>query len=54
MEHHNANGQVTGIHWDSIDEDISIEGLLLGRRSGESQRSFQRWLARREGHSTST
>ncbi|MGH7284908.1 MAG: DUF2442 domain-containing protein [Polyangiaceae bacterium] len=21
----------TGIHWDSLDEDISIEGLLAGR-----------------------
>jgi hypothetical protein len=37
-------GQGTGIHWDDIDEDVSIEGLLLGRRSGESQQSFQRWL----------
>ncbi len=42
-------GQGTGIHWDDIDEDISIEGLLLGKRSGESQRSFQRWLAARAG-----
>lgn len=42
-------GQGTGIHWDALDEDISIEGLLLGKRSGESQHSFQRWLAAREG-----
>ena len=42
-------GQGAGIHWDDSDEDISIEGLLLGTRSGESQRSFQRWLAAREG-----
>lgn len=42
-------GQGAGIHWDDIDEDISIEGLLLGKPSGESQRSFQRWLAGREG-----
>jgi hypothetical protein len=41
-------GQGTGIHWEDIDEDISIEGLLLGRRSGESQRSFQRWLEARK------
>ncbi len=34
-----------GIHWPDLDEDISIEGLLAGRRSGESDRSFQRWLA---------
>lgn len=36
-----------GIHWEDIDEDISVEGLLAGRRSGESQRSFGRWLAAR-------
>jgi hypothetical protein len=34
-----------GIHWPDLDEDISIEGLLAGRRSGESDGSFQRWLA---------
>ena len=34
-----------GIHWPDLDEDISIEGLLAGRRSGESVTSFQRWLA---------
>ncbi len=33
-----------------LDEDISVEGLLAGRRSGEGQRSFQRWLyARNNG-----
>ncbi len=42
-------GQGMGIHWDCLDEDISIEGLLLGKRSGESQRSFQQWLAARKG-----
>ena len=39
-----------GIHWPDLDEDISIEGLLAGRKSGEGHRSFQQWLeARREG-----
>ena len=33
-----------GIHWESIDEDISVEGLLAGRPSGESQDSFKKWL----------
>ncbi len=37
-----GNGQ--GIHWTDLDEDISVEGLLCGRRSGESQRSLKRWL----------
>ena len=39
-----------GIHWPDLDEDISVEGLLAGRASGESQESLQRWLeAKREG-----
>ena len=39
-----------GIHWPDLDEDISVEGLLAGRKSGESQQSFRQWLeARREG-----
>ena len=37
-------GDGVGIHWPDLDEDISIEGMLLGRRSGERQDSLQRWL----------
>lgn len=37
-------GRGHGIHWEDIDEDISVEGLLAGRPSGESQASFKRWL----------
>ncbi|MBN1189043.1 MAG: DUF2442 domain-containing protein [Dehalococcoidales bacterium] len=40
-----GNGQ--GIHWEDLDEDISAEGLLAGRRSGESQASLKRWLEKR-------
>jgi hypothetical protein len=40
-------GAGTGIHWDAIDEDISIEGLLAGKPSNESQESLKRWLANR-------
>ena len=32
------------IHWPDLDEDLSVEGLLAGRPSGESQKSFGRWL----------
>ena len=42
-------GQGEGIHWPDLDEDISVEGLLGGRPSGESQSSLERWLATREG-----
>jgi hypothetical protein len=40
-------GRGRGIHWEDIDEDISVEGLLAGRPSGESQSSFKKWLDRR-------
>lgn len=40
-------GRGEGIHWPDLDEDISVENLLAGSPSGESQRSFKRWLERR-------
>ena len=40
-------GAGEGIHWNDLDEDISVENLLAGRHSGESQASFKRWLATR-------
>jgi hypothetical protein len=36
-----------GIQWPDLDEDISVEDLILGRPSGESRASLQRWLAGR-------
>lgn len=33
-----------GIHWPELNEDIPVEGLLKGERSGESPMSIQRWL----------
>jgi hypothetical protein len=40
-------GQGEGIHWPDLDEDISIENVLSGKPSGESQRSFKRWIENR-------
>ena len=40
-------GKGQGIHWEDIDEDISVERLLAGRPSGESQTSFKKWLEAR-------
>ena len=37
-------GRGHGIHWDDIDEDVSVEGLIAGQPSGESQSSFKKWL----------
>lgn len=36
-----------GIHWPDLDEDISVESLLAGRPSGETQESLRRWLKQR-------
>ena len=41
-------GRGEGIHWPDLDEDLSVAGLLAGRASGESQTSFNKWLAARE------
>ena len=40
-------GGGVGVHWPDLDEDISVENLLAGKPSGESQSSFKRWLEKR-------
>ncbi|MDL1911605.1 DUF2442 domain-containing protein [Chloroflexi bacterium CFX6] len=40
-------GDGEGIHWEALDEDISVENLILGKPSGESQKSFKKWLETR-------
>jgi len=40
-------GDGEGMHWPDLDEDISVQNLLQGQPSGESQASFKQWL---EGH----
>jgi len=46
-----ANLQISsagyGVHWPDLDEDIGVEGLLLGKHSSESATSFERWLQHR-------
>lgn len=41
-------GRGHGIHWPKLDEDIAVEDLLAGRRSGESQSSLNLWLQSRK------
>ena len=41
-------GDGEGIHWPELDEDISVEGLLAGRRSTESARSLEKWIGHRK------
>jgi len=37
-----------GIHWPDLDEDLSVEGIILGRASSESQASLKRWIEKRQ------
>jgi len=50
-ESERQNWQILGdgyaVEWPGLDEHIGVEGLLAGRRSGESESSFERWLASR-------
>lgn len=46
-EKHELIGDGEGIHWPDLDEDISVEGLLAGRRSAESAASLAKWRERR-------
>src|SRR3989338_163874 len=41
-------GKGEGIHWEDIDEDVNVDGLLEGKLSGESQSSFAKWLQKRK------
>ena len=47
-----ANVQIAGagfgLHWPALDEDVGVEGLLLGKPSAESPESFEQWLEKRK------
>ena len=47
-ENFQLSGAGRGIHWPELDEDIGIEGLLLGNKSTESLASLEKWLEQRE------
>ena len=42
--HFELIGDGEGIHWPALNEDISVEGLIAGKRSAESDASLARWL----------
>ena len=43
-DHWRLIGRGEGIHWEDLDEDVSVIGLLAGKPSGENQASFSNWL----------
>jgi hypothetical protein len=46
-QHWQLLGDGYAIEWLDLDEHIGVEGLLAGRRSGESPQSLAQWLAAR-------
>jgi hypothetical protein len=46
-----ANLEIIGdgnyIHWPELDEDLSVAGILAGRRSKENPKSLKKWLESR-------
>jgi len=48
-KHWRLIGGGEGIHWPDLDEDLSVENLVLGKRSGESHDSLKRWWKARGG-----
>ena len=51
-DHFEIFGDGAYIHWPDLDEDLSVEGIILGRASGESQASLKRWLESRKATSS--
>jgi len=45
--HFEIIGDGTIIHWPDLDEDLSVSGILAGRRSGETPESLKKWLEAR-------
>ena len=45
--HFEIIGDGAYIHWPDLDEDLTVAGILAGRRSGESPASLKKWLATR-------
>jgi len=45
-------GDGEGTHWPDLDEDISVGGVVAGRRSAESASSLARWISQRQDAST--
>lgn len=41
-------GGGAGIHWPALDEDLSVESILAGKPSAESQASLKKWLTSRK------
>ena len=50
--HFEIIGEGEYLHWPDLDEDLTIAGMLAGRRSGESPASLTSWLEKRQASTT--
>ncbi|MCX7012497.1 MAG: DUF2442 domain-containing protein [Candidatus Sumerlaeota bacterium] len=46
-DHVEIVGDGAYLHWPDLDEDLTVAGLLAGRRSGEAPQSLKKCLATR-------
>ena len=46
--HFETFGDGAYIHWPDLDEDLTVTGLLAGRRSAESPQSLKKWVEARK------
>ena len=53
-DHVEVFGDGAYLHWPELDEDLTVAGLLTGRRSGESAESLKKWLKAREAKRAQT
>ena len=53
-KHVEVLGDRAYLHWPELDEDLTVVGLLAGRRSGESSESLKKWLEVREARRKQT
>ena len=49
-KHFEIVGDGAYLHWPDLDEDLTVAGLIAGRRSGESPQSLKKWLDARTPH----
>jgi hypothetical protein len=46
--HCELSGDGAYLHWPDLEEDLTVAGLLAGRRSGEGPESLKKWLEARK------
>ncbi|MBN2001511.1 DUF2442 domain-containing protein [candidate division KSB1 bacterium] len=47
-QHWRLIGNGEGIFWPDMDENVSVENIIAGKPSRESQRSFKKWLEKQQ------